>query len=105
MIKHLKPTPIFNLFSSFESTVADASAQSVNGVFVPFAHLLSVFGSGDDNTITISRDAAGKILLNGGASSIVGGTPTVANTASITAFGLNGNDVITLSEANGALVK
>jgi Ca2+-binding RTX toxin-like protein len=50
-----------------------------------------------------SRDAAGKILVNGGAVAVVGGTPTVANTALIRVFGLDGQDVITLNEANGAL--
>ena len=34
---------------------------------------------------------------------VVGGTPTVANTALIQVFGLGGNDTITLNEANGAL--
>ena len=33
----------------------------------------------------------------------VGGTPTVANTSRIQTFGLAGNDVLTLSETNGAL--
>ena len=79
--------------------------QSVNGVFIPGAGLLSVFGDGNSNTVTISRDAAGRILLNDGAGTILGGTPTVANTGTITAFGLNGDDVITLSEVNGALPK
>jgi len=64
---------------------------------------LSVFGDGADNSITISRDAAGKILVNGGAVAILGGTPTVANTARVQVFGLGGNDVISLSEVNGAL--
>lgn len=78
-------------------------AQSVNGIFIPGVNLLTVLGDGNNNTITISRDAAGKILLNDGAGKIVGGTPTVANTAAITAFGLAGDDVITMSEVNGAL--
>jgi Ca2+-binding RTX toxin-like protein len=64
---------------------------------------LSVFGDSLDNTITISRDAAGKILVNGGAVTVAGSTPTVANTALIQPFGQGGNDVITLSEVNGAL--
>jgi Ca2+-binding RTX toxin-like protein len=80
-------------------------AQSVNGIFIAPAHLLTLLADGNDNNVEISRDAAGKILLNGGAGKILGGTPTVSNTASITAFGLDGNDVITLNEANGALVK
>jgi Ca2+-binding RTX toxin-like protein len=64
---------------------------------------LSVFGDSADNTITISRDAAGKILVNGGAVAVTGGTPTVANTTMIRAFGFDGQDVITLNQTNGAL--
>ncbi len=41
--------------------------------------------------------------MNNGAVPVVGGTPTVANTALIQVFGQAGNDVITLDEANGAL--
>src|SRR4030095_1792047 len=40
---------------------------------------------------------------NGGAVPVVGGSPTVANTAQIQLFGLGGNDTLTLNEANGAL--
>ena len=65
--------------------------------------VLSVLGDSADNSITISRDAAGKILVNNGAVAVVGGTPTVANTSLIRVFGLDGRDVITLNEANGAL--
>ena len=65
--------------------------------------VLTVFGDSANNAITISRDAAGRILVNGGAVAVVGGTPTVANTALIQVFGLAGNDTITLSEVNGAL--
>ena len=67
------------------------------------AGTLSVNGDSAANTIQISRDAAGKILVNGGAVTVIGGTPTVANTALIQVFGLAGNDNISLSEANGAL--
>ena len=45
----------------------------------------------------------GRILVNGGAVAVVGGTPTVANTALIRVFGLGDNDVISLNEVNGAL--
>ena len=64
---------------------------------------LTVLGDGAANTITISRDAAGTILVNGGAVSIGGGTATVANTALMSVFGQGGNDTLTLNEANGAL--
>jgi Ca2+-binding RTX toxin-like protein len=64
---------------------------------------LSVFGDSLDNTITVSRNAAGQLLVNGGAVTITGGTATVANTSLIQVFGQAGNDTITLSEVNGAL--
>jgi Ca2+-binding RTX toxin-like protein len=64
---------------------------------------LSVFGDALDNNTAVSRNAAGGILVNGGAVPVTGGTPTVANTALIQAFGLGGNDTITLDESNGAL--
>ena len=53
--------------------------------------------------IVVSRDAAGKILVNGGAVPTLGGTATVANTALIQVFGQAGNDQISLDEANGTL--
>ena len=65
--------------------------------------VLAVSGDGADNSIVISRDAAGRILVNGGAISAIGGTPTVANTSLIQVSGAAGNDQITLNEANGAL--
>src|SRR5215218_6502723 len=64
---------------------------------------LTVIGDSLNNSIVISRDAAGKILVNGGAVAVSGGTATVANTTLIQGFGLGGQDTITLSEANGAL--
>jgi Ca2+-binding RTX toxin-like protein len=67
------------------------------------AGVLSVTGDALDNNIQISRNAAGQILVNGGAVPVAGGTPTVANTTRISVFGLGGNDTLTLSEVNGAL--
>jgi Ca2+-binding RTX toxin-like protein len=67
------------------------------------AGVLTVIGDNADNTVVVSRDAAGKILVNNGAIAVVGGTPTVANTSVIRVFGLGGNDVLSLSEAIGAL--
>jgi Ca2+-binding RTX toxin-like protein len=65
--------------------------------------VLSVFGDSLNNTITVSRNAAGNILVNGGAIPVAGGTATVANTTLIQVFGQDGNDQISLDEANGAL--
>ena len=76
---------------------------AVTATFIPSAGTLTVFGDNLDNTITVSRNAAGNLLVNGGAVAIKGGTPSVANTALIQIFGQGGNDTITLDEANGAL--
>src|SRR5688572_649495 len=65
--------------------------------------VLTVIGDSADNTIVVSRNAAGQILVNNGAVAVSGGTPTVANTTQIRVFGLGGQDTLTLSETNGAL--
>src|SRR5205823_12726782 len=65
----------------------------------------SVFGSAQDDTITVSRDAVGNLLVNGGAVPIQGPRAKVANTTLIELFGLAGNDTLALDEANGALPK
>ena len=84
-------------FVGLESRLTPAvTASFSNGV-------LSVFGDSLDNTIAVSRNAAGTILVNGGAVQVKGGTSTVANTATIQVFGQAGNDIITLDESNGAL--
>ena len=64
--------------------------MAVTATFTPRAGVLSTFGDNLDNTITIGRDAAGKLNVNGGAVKILGGTPTVANTAYIQVFGQGG---------------
>ena len=76
---------------------------AVTAVFIPGQGILSVHGDGAANTINVSRDAAGNLLVNSGAVPIRGGTATVANVARIQIFGGGGNDTITLDEANGAL--
>src|SRR4051812_4010790 len=80
-----------------------SSALPVTALFVPSAGQLSVFGQVGNDTITVSRNAAGRILVNDGVTTVVGGTPTVANTSLIQVFGQGGNDVITVNEVNGAL--
>jgi hypothetical protein len=76
---------------------------AVIATFSPAQGLLTVFGDGLDNSIVVSRNAAGSLLVNGGAVPIRGGSATVANTALIQIFGQGGNDALTLSETNGAL--
>src|SRR5215211_4706863 len=83
--------------------VSPPAFAAVTASFSPSSGVLSVFGDANNNTITVSRDAAGKLLVNGGAVAVIGGTATVANTSQIQVFGLGGNDTLTLNEANGAL--
>ncbi|MFL5168430.1 MAG: calcium-binding protein, partial [Microvirga sp.] len=77
--------------------------MAITATFLPASSLLSVFGDSLDNTVTASRDAAGTVLVNGGAVAVTGGTPTVANTSLIQIFGQGGDDALALNEANGAL--
>jgi len=81
--------------------VSQAASAATTATFS--AGVLSVFGDSGGNSIVISRDAAGKILVNGGAVAVAGGTPTVANTSLVRVFGLGGDDGLSLNEANGAL--
>jgi Ca2+-binding RTX toxin-like protein len=60
------------------------------------AGLLSVTGDNGDDAITVNRDAAGQILINGEAISVQGDQPTLTNTKEIDVFGGNGNDTISL---------
>jgi Ca2+-binding RTX toxin-like protein len=76
---------------------------ATTATFNPNSGQLTVNGDALDNSIAISRNAAGNILVNGGAVAVIGGTPTVANTALIRVAGLGGNDTITINEASGAL--
>src|SRR5262245_16651090 len=81
-----------------------ASAPANAAVTASFSQgVLTVFGDSLDNTITVSRNAAGNILVNGGAVTVAGGTSTVANTSLIQVFGQGGADALSLSEVNGAL--
>ena len=61
-------------------TSTGTTTMAVTSIFSPGAGILTTFGDNLDNTITLSRNAAGKILVNGGAVAVMGGTPTVANT-------------------------
>ena len=77
--------------------------MAIKATFSPGAATLTEFGDSIDNTITTSRDAAGNLLVNGGAVAVDGGHATVTNTSLIQVFGQGGNDTITLDESNGAL--
>lgn len=78
-------------------------ASTITAVYLSPVGVVSVIGTSANDTIRVSRDAAGNLLVNGGAVPIQGPRATVANTSLIEVFGLAGNDSLTLDEVNGAL--
>ena len=76
--------------------------MAIKASFVPGAGLLLINGDGQ-TAVTVRRDPAGNILINGGAVTISGGSPSVANTLEIDAFGVGGAETFQLDESFGAL--
>ena len=76
-----------------------ASFSAAPGVFTG---VLTVMGDAQDNNITVSRNAAGSIVVNGDGTvvTVQGGTPTVANTQLIQIFGQDGNDTLNAGFGN-----
>jgi len=79
----------------------DVNGTSISAFFA--GGILTVTGDDHDNTITVSRDVAGNLLVNGGAVPVIGGAPTIANTFLIRILGLKGNDALTVNGANGPM--
>src|SRR5512144_1141548 len=75
---------------------AASSKEVISASFDPATGVLTVSGDDLNNTITISRDAAGTILVNAGAVPIKDGAPTTANTTLLKLFGRGGNDMLAL---------
>ena len=59
--------PSKKLLQASDTDGGDFSIQAVTASFIPSAGVLSVFGDALDNNIVVSRNAAGQILINGGA--------------------------------------
>ncbi len=76
---------------------------AVSATFSAAHGILTINGDAHANSITVSRGAGGKILVNGGVVKVVGGAPTIANTKLIQMFGMDGNDTLSLNEASGPL--
>jgi Ca2+-binding RTX toxin-like protein len=76
---------------------------AVTATFSAAHGVLTVMGDAHDNTIVVSRNAGGSILIDGGAVPIQGGNATTASTRLIQVFGQAGNDSLSLDEANGTL--
>src|SRR5262249_22538914 len=103
----LVATNLFSNSGNAPSTVGvllNTSTRVTPAVTASFAAgTLRVVGSEQGDTIVVSRDAVGTILVNGGAVAIQGGPATVANTSLILLNGGAGNDSLSLDETNGAM--
>ena len=77
--------------------------MAVTSSFSAAAGILTTLGDNLNNNITLSRNAAGTILVNGGAVADHGRHADGRQHQLIQVFGQGGNDTITLNEANGAL--
>jgi Ca2+-binding RTX toxin-like protein len=94
------------LFDSADRTAkevvhVDVKIESISAFFA--RGVLTVIGDDQANTLTVSRDAAGAIFVNGGAVPVTGGVPTTNNTTLIQIFGLDGADVLRVDDTNGPM--
>ena len=89
----------------FLETLEGRVVPAITATFSPVAGLLTILGDAQNNAISVSRDVAGRLLVNAGAVAIQGGVPLVTNTSLMQVFGQAGKDAITLDETNGALPK
>jgi Ca2+-binding RTX toxin-like protein len=76
---------------------------AVSAVFIQQAGILAVIGNDSSNTLTVSRNAAGQLLVNNGSVIVRGGQATVANTTLVQMFGRAGDDILRMDEINGQL--
>src|SRR5262245_61862503 len=83
--------------------LAERVLPAVTATFLPGAGALLIFGDARDNTIVVSRDAAGTILVNGGAVNVLGGAPTGAHPALRQALRQAGTDRLDLDRTHGRL--
>jgi len=83
-------------FASSASAATTAQFNKGHGV-------LAIVGDARGNAITVSRDAAGAIDVNGGAVRIHGARATIRNVDRIVVVGRYGDDRIVLDETNGPL--
>jgi Ca2+-binding RTX toxin-like protein len=65
--------------------------------------VLTISGDNSDDTIVVSRDVAGNILVNGGAVDVHGAAATVDNVNQLRVVAGAGNDTVSFDETNGAL--
>ena len=107
--KHLQRRRIIISAGAAVATLTVPLALASSASAATIAHfnkghaVLTIFADSGANAVTVGRDAAGAILVNGGAVRIHGARATVRNVDRIVVFGRYGNDRIALDEANGPL--
>ncbi len=83
---------------------SSASASAATSAHFNLGHgVLTVLGDPRGDAITVGRDAAGVIDVNGGTVDIHGSLATVGNVDRVVVVGSGGNDRIVLDETNGPL--
>ena len=85
------------------STLAAPAGAATTAVKLPGSTTLTVSGDNRSNSIVVSRDVAGDILVNGGAVVVHGSKPTVDNVKRIRILAAGGDDTVRLDETNGPL--
>lgn len=77
--------------------------EPITAVFDPGSGVLTVTGTDSDNHITVGRQPAGNLRVNGGTVPILGGVPTIANTTLVRILGLGGSDQLRVDETAGPM--
>ncbi|HEX5088102.1 MAG TPA: calcium-binding protein [Nocardioides sp.] len=82
---------------------ASSASATTTAQFTRGHRVLTIYGDAGSNAITVGRDAAGVIDVNGGAVVVHGSRATVHNVDRIVVFAGAGNDRVFLDETNGPL--
>ena len=82
-----------------------APVPKTSASFIQSQHLLTVVGDAGDNSISVGRDVAGVITINGADVVINGVTVTVANVNKIVIQGGSGSDRLAIDDSNGTMPK
>jgi Ca2+-binding RTX toxin-like protein len=80
-----------------------APGDGTSASFIQSQHLLTVLGDTGDNSISVGRDAAGVITINGSEVVINGVAVTVANVHKIVIEGGSGSDRLAIDDSNGPM--
>ncbi|MEO5859017.1 MAG: calcium-binding protein [Pyrinomonadaceae bacterium] len=91
---------LFDAYGNKSQSVVQLAVkvESITAVFD--GGVLTVTGDNQDNIITVSPDAGGTLLVNGGLVPVACDAATTANTSLIRMLGLDGDDILQVSQDN-----